>query len=334
MPNKKVTITAFSKMDARVEALEEGMDEVRSALIDVQVTMKESYANIIALMEKHLGKKVTSDEASGNGEIPTSSGTPEKKDSPRSGGGVHDDVTMEFRRSAKRVELPSFDGEDPAGWISRAEVYFKVQGTTPEVKVSLAQLCMDGPTIHFFNSIIRENEDLTWEELKEALLERYGGHGEGDVYEQLSDLRQGGTIEDYITEFEYLVAQIPKLPEKQFRGYFLHGLKPEIKGRVRSLAALGEMSRTKLLQVTRAVEKEVGGENGPNHNRGLKTGHGSFRSGSNGPGRNGSDWVMVKGREGSSSGGVKSNGLRGEKTAQEEKKEIWASRQGVYPTHL
>jgi hypothetical protein len=181
MPNKKVTITAFSKMDARVEALEEGMDEVRSALIDVQVTMKESYANIIALMEKHLGKKVTSDEASGNGEIPTSSGTPEKKDSPRSGGGVHDDVTMEFRRSAKRVELPSFDGEDPAGWISRAEVYFKVQGTTPEVKVSLAQLCMDGPTIHFFNSMLHENEDLTWEELKEALLERYGGHGEGDV---------------------------------------------------------------------------------------------------------------------------------------------------------
>jgi hypothetical protein len=41
MPNKKVTITAFTKMDARVEALEEGMDEVRSALVDVQVTIKE-----------------------------------------------------------------------------------------------------------------------------------------------------------------------------------------------------------------------------------------------------------------------------------------------------
>ncbi|MCI76937.1 hypothetical protein A2U01_0098207, partial [Trifolium medium] len=64
------------------------------------------------------------------------------------------------------------------------------------------------------------------------------------------------TVEEYITEFEYLIAQIPRLPEKQFRGYFLHGLKTEVRGKVRSLAALGEMSRSKLLQVARAVEKE------------------------------------------------------------------------------
>ncbi|MCI71826.1 retrotransposon gag protein, partial [Trifolium medium] len=79
---------------------------------------------------------------------------------------------------------------------------------------------MEGSTIHFFNSLLREDEDLTWEGLKEALLERYGGHGERDVYEQLTELKQDGTVDEYITKFEYLVAQIPKLPEKQFRGYF------------------------------------------------------------------------------------------------------------------
>ncbi|MCI64080.1 pentatricopeptide repeat-containing protein, partial [Trifolium medium] len=84
----------------------------------------------------------------------------------------------------------AFDGDDPAGWISRAEVYFRVHNTLPAVKVSLAQLCMEGPTIHFFNSLLGEDEDLSWEGLKEALLKRYGGHGEGDVYEQLSELKQ------------------------------------------------------------------------------------------------------------------------------------------------
>ncbi|MCI86296.1 retrotransposon gag protein, partial [Trifolium medium] len=49
---------------------------------------------------------------------------------------------------------------------------------------------MEGTTIHFFNSLIGEDEGLTWEVLKEALLERYGGHGEGDVYEQLTELKQ------------------------------------------------------------------------------------------------------------------------------------------------
>ncbi|MCI42007.1 hypothetical protein A2U01_0063242, partial [Trifolium medium] len=53
-------------------------------------------------------------------------------------------------------------------------------------------------------------------------------------------------------------------------GYFLHGLKSEIRGKVRSLAAMGEMNRTKLLHVTRAVEKETKG-NGSNSYRGPNT---------------------------------------------------------------
>ncbi|MCI08539.1 hypothetical protein A2U01_0029616, partial [Trifolium medium] len=166
-----------------------------------------------------------------------------------------------FTKMESRVE--SLEGE-----ISEIRsTLIGVQNTVKENHASLIAMlekCLgkslaseeEGSTIHFFNSLIGEDEVLTWESLKEALMERYGGHGEGDVYEQLTDLKQEGTVEEYITEFEYLIAQIPKLPEKQFCGYFLHGLKSEIRGKVRSLAAMGEMNRTKLLQVTRAVERE------------------------------------------------------------------------------
>ncbi|MCI77093.1 retrotransposon gag protein, partial [Trifolium medium] len=75
--------------------------------------------------------------------------------------------------------------------------------------------------------------------LKDALLDRYGGIGAGDVYEQLAGLQQHGTMDEYIQEFEFLVAQVPKLPDNQFMGYFIHGLKDEIRGRVRSFMALG-----------------------------------------------------------------------------------------------
>ncbi|MCI20074.1 retrotransposon gag protein, partial [Trifolium medium] len=151
-----------------------------------------------------------------------------------------------------------------------------------------------------FNSLLMEEEGLTWEQLKDALLERYGGHGEGDVYEQLTELRQTDTVDDYIVEFEYLTAQIPKLPDKQFLGYFLHGLKKEIRGRVRSLAVMGELSRGKLLQVTRAVEREVKGEDGSGYNRQARLGHGSSsKNGLHGSSRrDGSDWVFVKGSKG------------------------------------
>ncbi|MCI44329.1 hypothetical protein A2U01_0065568, partial [Trifolium medium] len=58
------------------------------------------------------------------------------------------------------------------------------------------------------------------------------------------------------------------------------------------------MNRTKLLQVTRAVEREIKGGSGSGF-RGSKGGTGPFGTGSS---RNGSDWVMVKGKESGHSG--------------------------------
>ena len=66
------------------------------------------------------------------------------------------------------------------------------------MKVKLAQLCMDGPTIHFFKALVEDDEDLTWEKLKDALLERYEGIGEGNIFEQLAALQQRGSVEEYI----------------------------------------------------------------------------------------------------------------------------------------
>lgn len=297
MPPKKTNV--LKQMEARVEALESELSEVRSTLADVQNTVKENHASLFALLEKCLGKTLHVGEGStGKSTATVDQGSPEKmKGTGGSFSNLKGDAMTEFRQSVKKVELPAFNGEDPAGWISRAEVYFRVQDTIPEVKVNLAQLCMEGPTIHFFNSLIGEDGELTWENLKEALLERYGGHGDGDVYEQLTELKQEGTVEEYILEFEYLIAQIPKLPGKQFLGYFLHGLKSEIRGKVRSLAAMGEMSRSKLLQVTRAVEKEVKGGNGSGFNRSSRFGNGSQRPGSFSGGRGSTDWVLVKGKE-------------------------------------
>lgn len=59
---------------------------------------------------------------------------------------------------------------------------------------------------------MNDSEDLSWKQLKEALLERYGGWGEGSRYEQLTVLKQLGKEEEYIKSFEYLVARVPCIP--------------------------------------------------------------------------------------------------------------------------
>lgn len=140
-------------------------------------------------------------------------------------------------------------------------------------------------------------------------------------------------MDEYITEFEYLIAQIPKLPDKQFLGYFLHGLKPEIRGKVRSLATMGEMNRSKLLQVTKAMEREVKGS-GSNFYRGPKSGNGSHRPNSYGSSKPGSDWVMVKGREVEATGGARSNanGPNADKPAHSDRRRTGPRDRGF--THL
>ncbi|MCI37503.1 hypothetical protein A2U01_0058727, partial [Trifolium medium] len=117
------------------------------------------------------------------------------------------------------------------------------------------------------------------------------------------------------------------------RGYFLHGLKPEVRGKVRSLASIGDLNRTKLMQVTRAVEKEINGKSGSGsgYNRGSKHNTGLSR---NGPQGSRSDWVMVKNREGSNGGGAKSGsgGLRSEKLGHGDRKRTGPRDRGF--THL
>lgn len=306
MPPKQNPLTLIRRMDARVASLEEEIAGVKTTLS----SMERNQALLISMMEKSLGKSILTEEEGEDGDGgPAESGGDGlgKKTASSASRKMPSDVISEFRQSAKKVELPMFDGEDPAGWISRAEVYFRVQDTTPAVKVDLTQLCMEGPTIHFFNSLLNEEEELTWERLKGALVERYGGHGEGDVYEQLTALRQVGTVDEYITEFEYLTAQIPPLPDKQFSGYFLHGLKA---GKVRSLSAVGNLSRGKLLQVTRVVEREVRGDAGTGISKHPKSGHGSSKPGFGGSSKGGgADWVMVKGKENGPSGGSKGGGF-------------------------
>jgi hypothetical protein len=90
-----------------------------------------------------LGKSVVTEDESvvGKGDSVKGVGVGSEKRSERSKLLLlQGDELVEFRRSVKKVELPSFDGEDPARWISRVEVYFRVQDTNPEVKVHLAQL--------------------------------------------------------------------------------------------------------------------------------------------------------------------------------------------------
>jgi len=60
----------------------------------------------------------------------------------------------------KRVDLLPFTGNNPIGWLAKMETYFSVQNTPPEMHISLAQICMEGMTRHWFMVLSYSNPHL------------------------------------------------------------------------------------------------------------------------------------------------------------------------------
>ncbi|KAL4568275.1 hypothetical protein LXL04_023883 [Taraxacum kok-saghyz] len=105
--------------------------------------------------------------------------------------------------------------------------------SSSELRVRLAQLSMTGVATHWFTIVKELYDPLLWDQLQSELLERFSGLDVQNSYEQLSTFKQGNSIYDYIDEFEYLLSIVLKLPESQSLGYFIGGLKEDVKQWVR-----------------------------------------------------------------------------------------------------
>lgn len=134
---------------------------------------------------------------------------------------------------AKKVRMPTFEGDDPLGWITRAEKFFDIQHIKEKLKLRLAFINMEGNTIYWFQSWKRNTKRRTWKAFTTALVCRYGGNRGGDVYERLAAICQTGTIAEFVQEFEILAAQISGASEAQLRGYFLAGLRDDMRDKIR-----------------------------------------------------------------------------------------------------
>ncbi|GFS45713.1 hypothetical protein Acr_00g0097650 [Actinidia rufa] len=100
--------------------------------------------------------------------------------------------------STLKLHFPKFTGEDPTGWIYRAEQYFEFQGSRQWTEFTTALLCRFGPTEY-------ENPS-----------------------ESLTRLKHTTTVSAYQEEFEKLSQLIDALPDSHLIGIFIAGLKDEV----------------------------------------------------------------------------------------------------------
>lgn len=106
--------------------------------------------------------------------------------------------------------------------------------------------------------------------LTKALIRRFGGRERCTVFEKLAAIRQHGSVEDYIQEFERLVAQATELTEEQLLGYFYAGLQGNIRSQIRPH---NPRELLRAMDIAREVEELTAD---PRQNRGRSIGELNF----------------------------------------------------------
>ena len=113
------------------------------------------------------------------------------------------------------------------------ERYFRKNDTPKREKADFASDYLQSYAKYFFQKLIKAKGDLSWSKLVKALRKNYDSPNQQRQYKkQLSNLKQSGSIMDYIREFDKLTSQIHNMDSECQMMRFMDGLRDDLRYRV------------------------------------------------------------------------------------------------------
>ncbi|KAJ0744829.1 putative nucleotidyltransferase, Ribonuclease H [Helianthus annuus] len=134
-----------------------------------------------------------------------------------------------FQQPQTKLFFPKFSGDDPTGWVFQAEQYFEFANINVTQQVPLASFHLEGIALQWYRWYTKFRGPISWTELSQALLSRFGPTDYEDPTEALPRLRHTTTVAAYQEAFEQLSHRIDGLPESFLIGCFIAGLKDEVR---------------------------------------------------------------------------------------------------------
>ena len=137
-----------------------------------------------------------------------------------------------FSAGFPKLDLTTFRGDNPRGWLRRCNKFFKLNATLWQQWVEIASLYLEGKAeIWFEGYMCGLDVNIEWEEFSKAICSRFGSRE--DVVEEFNKLKQENGMEEYVERFEDLKSLMhslsPILPESYYISSFISGLKEDIK---------------------------------------------------------------------------------------------------------
>ncbi|KAG6476184.1 hypothetical protein ZIOFF_065420 [Zingiber officinale] len=218
-----VTTTGGSHPDAKWALEFEAKHETR--MDKLEKTMA-SLVTIVQELKDHL-------EADSSSSILIKKGINQQSRQQHYDQGANSNEDREHNHLRMKVEFPRWENNDPIGWISRAEKYFRFHGTSDNAKVELASINLEGDAIQWYDWLEACHGPPKWEEFKEELINQFGPSGYENVDGELAKIRQTSTVLEYQGQFERLSNRTRDWSEKQLLGTFIEALRLDIRREVK-----------------------------------------------------------------------------------------------------
>ena len=138
--------------------------------------------------------------------------------------------------STPKMDFPKFDGEDYQIWLDNCELYFKIYGVSPNMKVKFATLNMIVNAALWLKTVQKRGQFVHWSDTCTAVVERWGKSKHTFYMRQMLVLSQTSSIEEYTAKFNTMKHQIlledPNTSEVFFVERYLAGLRTKIRAMV------------------------------------------------------------------------------------------------------
>ena len=137
-----------------------------------------------------------------------------------------------------KMQFPSFEGINPGIWKDKCEDYFKLFNLPETMWPTIAAMHMEEKAAKWLKVYKLQSGLGDWTTFIAAVEKKFGSNDYRESLNQLLDLQQHSTLDDYISNFEDLQYQLTMhnsaLGEMFFTTQFLKGLKPELSNVVQS----------------------------------------------------------------------------------------------------
>lgn len=149
-------------------------------------------------------------------------------------------VQRDLHQAINKVMLPHFDGSDSSSaraWIQKLDNYLALRPMTEEEAIKFATLHLDGVAHEWwYHGLVTlgHRSITTYDEFTNRLTERFEKKDLEVHFKELAQLRQHGTIDAYIAEFQRLSVMVTGITERWLVILFSEGLMEPLKGWIKA----------------------------------------------------------------------------------------------------